>query len=195
MNTKRVYPLGLFALILVPLIVYAQVFGPTTRTRQLTVTPGATVVEDLTVNGTCTGCGSSIDADSGSFEVTWPTACTTTPSQTWNYARVGKIVSLYVLDSVSCTSDSASFISAVGDLPASLRPVAATRFTPFAVVDNGTASNACVSIGSDGTIALIRLDSGNFTCSSTQNWTASGTKAWNVATNTIPRTITYALAP
>lgn len=35
----------------------AQISGPTTRTPRLTVSPGPTSVEDLTVNGTCTGCG------------------------------------------------------------------------------------------------------------------------------------------
>lgn len=37
----------------------AQVFGPTTRTPQLTVSPGATSVQNLTINGTCTGCPTS----------------------------------------------------------------------------------------------------------------------------------------
>lgn len=37
-------------------IASAQVFGPTTRTPQLTVSPGPTAVQDLTINGTCTGC-------------------------------------------------------------------------------------------------------------------------------------------
>ena len=35
----------------------AQVSGPTTHTPTLTVSPGPTDVQDLTVNGTCTGCG------------------------------------------------------------------------------------------------------------------------------------------
>jgi hypothetical protein len=38
----------------------AQVFGPTTKTSKLTVSPGATVVQDLTVNGTCTGCAAAV---------------------------------------------------------------------------------------------------------------------------------------
>lgn len=37
----------------------AQVFGPTTRTPQLTVSPGNTSVQNLTINGTCTGCPTS----------------------------------------------------------------------------------------------------------------------------------------
>lgn len=37
----------------------AQVFGPTTRTPQLTVSPGNTSVQNLTINGTCTGCPST----------------------------------------------------------------------------------------------------------------------------------------
>lgn len=37
----------------------AQVSGPTIRTPQLTVTPGNTSVQNLTVNGTCTGCVTS----------------------------------------------------------------------------------------------------------------------------------------
>lgn len=37
----------------------AQVSGPTTRTPFLTVTPGATSVQNLTINGTCTGCPTS----------------------------------------------------------------------------------------------------------------------------------------
>lgn len=40
-------------------IASAQVFGPTTRTPQLTVSPGPTAVQNLTINGTCTGCPTS----------------------------------------------------------------------------------------------------------------------------------------
>lgn len=53
------------AIVLLPCAMYfalpddahAQASGPTIRTRQLTVSPGDTVVENLVVNGTCTGCG------------------------------------------------------------------------------------------------------------------------------------------
>lgn len=54
--------LSIFALGLLPvacLVLMGQSFGPTTRTPRLTVDPGPTIVEDLTINGTCTGCPST----------------------------------------------------------------------------------------------------------------------------------------
>lgn len=114
--------------------------------------------------------------ETGTFEVTWETACTTTPTQTWNYARIGNVVTIRMVDNVSCTSDSTGFASTDADWPASLRPAGTITITGFRVFDNGVADadQGCFQITAAGIPSMER--SVGSPCSATA-WTASGTKS------------------
>jgi hypothetical protein len=120
----------------------------------------------------------------GTFTVTWEQACTTNPTQTWNYAVSGNVVILAPTEEVSCTSDSTSFISAAGDLPAAIRQNTASVVSLAVGVraqDNGADTEACLRIESGFSLALSRVTAGF--CSTANNWTASGTKAMFGTTN------------
>ncbi len=124
----------------------------------------------------------------GTFEATWDNACTTTPSQTWNYVVTGQMVTLYMVDTVpNCTSDSTSFAAAAGTAPAAIRPASGFReFTGIPVTDNGTASaNGCMSISSNGSMAMSRTTTSN--CDAT--WTNSGNKGMGNGVNSFSYTL------
>jgi hypothetical protein len=120
----------------------------------------------------------------GTFTVTWVQACTTNPTQTWNYAVSGNVVILTPTQEVSCTSDSTSFISTGGDLPAAIRQNTASVVelaVGIRAQDSGADTEACLRIESDYSLALSRVTAGF--CSTANNWTASGTKAMFGTTN------------
>lgn len=74
----------------------AQVFGPTTRTPQLTVSPGATTVQDLTINGTCTGCPTLSNSAATVTGNTESGDCSTQRTASASYKRVANIVFVQV---------------------------------------------------------------------------------------------------
>lgn len=132
-------------------------------------------------------------SSSGSFEVEFSDACTTTPSMTWDWVRVGKILTITWQDSVSCTSDSTGFGNSTAQIPAGLRPVAAMTFPLLQVMNNSVTEVGCVRITTGGAVSVIREDASNFNCTASQAWTASGGKGWTTTTGNVLRTITYAI--
>jgi len=124
--------------------------------------------------------GVDITGATGTFEATWATACTTTPSQTWNYAVIGNMVTLRMVDTVSCTSDSTSFGTTSADVPAAIRPAGHVYFLSHAT-DNGSGTKACFQITTAGVMNML-IDTGAGACFSA-SWTASGSKGFLVYPN------------
>lgn len=121
--------------------------------------------------------GVDLTVEEGTFEITWETACTTTPSQTFDYVRHGNVVTLKMVDSVACTSDSTSFTSTDADIPASLRPAQFVVLGPLGVVNNTTeAEIGCLNISVAGIPTIRRASGSPNTPCNISTWTASGSK-------------------
>lgn len=153
----------------------------------------------VSINGSpvctvATGCGSGgVAQTTGSFSLTWPNACTTTPTQSWTYTKTGNVVVIHALNSATCTSDSASFVTAVGDLPAAIRPTT-TTLTFGAITRNNSANDltpGCLNIEPNGTVSVFRSDGIASPC--TTGWTNSGAKQLGGESNGFPATFTYTL--
>lgn len=117
--------------------------------------------------------------ETGSFTVNYGNACTTTPSQTWDYIKIGNQVTIK-LDSTSgfpCTGDVTSFSS--GAVPAALIPpdnAISPVFGDGGCQDNGTVVQCSMSIS--GGLGLMSMAdcSGGAACNAT-GWQATGNRA------------------
>jgi hypothetical protein len=179
---------------LVALLTMAQISGPTTRTPRLTVGPGDTTVTDLIVLGECTGCGGGgggLTQTSDTFELTWEASCTADVAQTWRYVLTGDLVTLTMVDALSCTADVAGFASDA-DMPMAIRPAQSINFgTGLGATDNNTPLDTiavCLRVNTSGSVNIIRGASGDLTCagSGTGGWTSGargltngGSGGWN----------------
>lgn len=145
----------------------------------------------LRADGACTAASGGVTQTTGTFEITWPTACTTTPSQTWLYTKTGNVVTLRMVDSVSCTSDSTSFNSAVGDLPSTLRPAVDTIIFGVPTVNTAVGDTllGCLIIQTNGQILAARSAGVPF-CGDI--WTNSSTKGLSLPAG-YPPTFVYTL--
>lgn len=131
--------------------------------------------------------------ETGSFTVNYGNACTTTPSQTWDYIKIGNQVTIK-LDATSgfpCTGDTTSFSS--GAVPAALIPpdnVISPMFGDGGCQDNGTVVQCAMSI-SGGLGLMAQADcSGGGACNAT-GWQATGNRAGFA----LGVTFTYSLDP
>lgn len=140
-----------------------------------TVDAVALAATDVTVNG------ASIAAESGTFEAQYDDACTTTPSQTVNYMRIGNLVTLRFVDNITCTSDATAFATTGTPVPSAIRPTADVMLGGFQVVDNSTTQLGCAKITSAGNVVIHRDPTPFGQCGST--WTGSGTKTFVINTS------------
>lgn len=140
---------------------------------------GTVVMSAATVGGSnvCradgTNCPSSLAQTTGSYTAT-ATGCTTSPTITIEYVRIGNIRSLYI-PAISCTSNATSFTLTGG--PTDVRPTSAAGSSVLSSYTNNGVADAggIASMGTDGTLTLGFVNSGAtlfFT-----SWTSSGTKA------------------
>lgn len=110
--------------------------------------------------------------ESGSFVATFTNGCTTDITLDLAWVRVEQQVTLSVTaDSGTCTSNSNGMATAVGDLPANLRPSITKEGYFGAAIDNGSVVSSCILLLSDGQLTVRITPS----CG-TGNWTATGDK-------------------
>lgn len=119
----------------------------------------------------------------GNFTATYVTGFTTNVTQVINYVLDGSVVTLRFTAGASGTSDSTQFVTAAGDVPASLRPAANLNIRGFNATDNGASIEACLRINTDGSIGWYAVSAPGATCAQS-GWTASGTKTMPVSVNT-----------
>jgi hypothetical protein len=121
---------------------------------------------------------SSIDITpaSGTVTASFDDACSTTPTATLDYQRIGNVVVMRVddLSGFTCTGDSASFRTTGTPLPASIRPAEnVVSAIQGGFTNNGTATQACWFIEASGNVSFnVNATSG---CAGT--WTASGVRS------------------
>ena len=98
------------------------------------------------------------------------TGCTTSPTATIKYTKVGRLVNLWLETSLFATSNTTT--CTLTGAPAEIRPSGFNRSgTLVRAVDNGNNAAGYVDIGTDGTITLNASVSGGA-------FTASGTKGF-----------------
>lgn len=121
---------------------------------------------------------------SGTFTVNFDSACTTTPSVTFNYYVIGPLVTIAPASTSGfpCTGDSANFSTSSADVPSNLRPSSTAVESGIVVgqfLDN--AANASGSIYIDNAGHMLLLNCTTVTsCAAT--WTASGNRNWVITT-------------
>jgi hypothetical protein len=113
---------------------------------------------------------------SGTVTASFDDACSTTPTATLDYQRIGNVVVMRVddLSGFACTGDSASFRTTGTPLPAAIRP-AENIVSPIqgGFTNNGTATQACWFVEASGNVSFnVNATSG---CAGT--WTASGNRS------------------
>ena len=116
----------------------------------------------------------------GTFNVNWSGACTTTPVQPWVYTKTGNVVSIRASAGFQCTSDIVGFISDA-DMPADIRPANATVVYGVLTRDNGTLSSlaGCLNLAASGTMQVSQsttsvCNGGNFTAFGTKGMMEQG---------------------
>lgn len=115
---------------------------------------------------------------SGSFTATLATGCTTTPTFTVNYYKVGAMVTLWTAVGtgaafVSCTGNATSRVTDAS-LPVLIRPATDKPTVPIDVTDNSVAALACAKVTSTGTLSWTKSLSGSIDGCTGSNWTNSG---------------------
>ena len=116
----------------------------------------------------------------GEFTVTFDDACTTSPTLTVDYAKMGNIVVIHPNDwslgGGSCTSDSTFFRESGTSVPAAIRPTTYTVLmrTGGGLQDNSVAVDGCIAITASGQFQFARFTSN--ICNQS-GWTAGGSKA------------------
>lgn len=81
------------------------------------------------------------------------TGCTTSPTGTINYKRVGDLVTLYVNSQLIGTSNSTA--KTITGMPAGIRPTN-SKFGYCPVIDDDVSTGGTFTVGSNGTITLNR---------------------------------------
>ena len=105
------------------------------------------------------------------FTADW-SGFTTSPSTIWSYRQTGNIVTVRPQTSLSNVSNTTALTSGATDIPAAIRPTAATVFSVYDVIDNGTAGAGIIQFSSAGKITFFaRLATLTFTASGTKGFT------------------------
>lgn len=173
--------------------------GTTWETKSVpdcTDTGGNHLNYTASTNAFSCGTSGSGAGSTGSFTLTWTTACTTSPTTLVEYTldSTGTVVTWLVnsMSATSCTSDSTAFATDAGDVPANLRPTSADITTiGVRTMDNSAldATMGCITVTTDGTAIVRRPTNGCL-----GGWTNTGNKAIN-GTAGVGTTISYRLDP
>lgn len=131
---------------------------------------------------------------SGTFTVTYPNCCTTTPTQNWAFTKftdgVTASCTVYPTDIASGTGDAVTFNNSGGtQLAAAERPVQQQVFWAGGATNNGASVAATLTITTTGGVFL-----GNSTFDFNGAWTNSGAREWP-ATNLSFPSFTYRCTP
>lgn len=157
-------------------------FSSNSVARGLVSNAGVWSLWEGTNNIAAAGLMQAATFESGTFVGTL-TGCTTSPTQNFNYVRVGQIVTISLASSLSATSN-ANTLTVTG-LPAALQPTRTQRALCI-LTDNSVVSTGYLQVSASTTITFAYATS--LVSWSTAGFTAAGTKGVQSAT-----TITYSL--
>ena len=90
------------------------------------------------------------------------TGCTTSPTASITYVRVGRLVTVNIASFLFATSNTTDCTITGG--PIGMRPIASTKTsTVVKVLDNSVGVAGLITVGTDGVLTLSRLDGAVFT--------------------------------
>lgn len=115
--------------------------------------------------------GTGISQSTGTGNLSYANACTTTPTQGYAYVLTGMTVTLTFTSQFACTSDSTAMISDA--LPSAIRPARTQVFLSQAQ-NAGSVTQACFALDTSGVLTWYQVASGQ--CATSGTWTASGSK-------------------
>lgn len=122
--------------------------------------------------------GGQVNVQQGTFTVGFDDACTTTPTITFGYVKIGPVVTLTVKTiSGSCTSDSSGYAVTTQAVPAFLRPPNTITTPYFQCVDAGVNGTCVMSLNYFGTIQVYRITVSGSNVITNASWTNTGNKA------------------
>lgn len=172
--------------------------GTTWQTKALTSCSTASSAVTYNTSTNAWGCNtiasSALAITSGTFTVTYPICCSTTPTQNWAFTKttdgVTASCTIYPTDIATGTGDSVNFSNTGGtQLPAAERPLQEVVFWGGAGGDAGANASTVIRFSTAGAVNIGKsaFDWGGA-------WTASGSREWP-ATNLSFPTFTYRCTP
>jgi len=130
---------------------------------------------------------SSVDMtpSSGTFTATYTNACTTSPTQSIRWYKIGSVVTMTAAAATgNCTADTTTFDTDSTDVPAAIRPTTSAAYSAgFGANNNGTSVTAMIEIATNGEIIVNRCGAVTGTCDGGA-WTGSGNRAldaWTIS--------------
>lgn len=148
----------------------------------LTMTRSGTTVSTLNLQGNevqVNGLPISGSGAQGTFTASFDTACSTTPTVTYDWTRSGNLVVLYPVATAGfpCTGDSTSFVTTGAPVPAAIRPNTNADTAPHpGYTDNSVSTWAQVTVTSGGNISYNKCTALNTTCNGA-GWTAANNRS------------------
>lgn len=141
------------------------------------------------IQGSTDGGSTNIDMtpQSGTFVATFDDACTTSPTVTFDYQRIGNLVVLMTVSNsgFTCTGDDTDFQTTGTPVPVSLRPSTNAATGIFAgFTNNGTATLGCMAVLTTGNI-IFGTSAASAACTYTASWTAAGARGVPLASSPI----------
>jgi hypothetical protein len=131
-------------------------------------------VGNNTDNPTFTVNGVALTPSVGTGTLTLSTGCTSSPTATFNYSKIGNVVTLRMMTSLSCTSNSTIKSMAAATLPAAIRPTTNACVGVVGASNNATGGFASVRVTNGG-----GLDIGWQNDCAGASWTSSGVTTIN----------------
>ncbi len=120
---------------------------------------------------------------SGTFTASYTNACTTTPTQSIRWYKVGNLVTMTAAAAISCTGDTTTFDTDATDIPAAIRPSTSNVYSAgFGANNNGASATAQIEL-QGGEIVVNRCGAVTGTCDGGA-WTGAGTRgldAWTLS--------------
>lgn len=120
---------------------------------------------------------------SGTFTASYTNGCTTTPTQSIRWVKIGNLVTMTAAAALSCTADTTVFDTDSTDIPAAIRPTTSNVYSAkFGANNNSTSVSAMIEL-QGGEIIVNRCDAVTGTCDGGA-WTGSGTRgldAWTLS--------------
>ena len=86
----------------------------------------------------------------GSFTATFSSGFTTTPTVTFNYTKIGRVVTIHADGTLAATSDTTTLQCDSGDVPAAIRPTETVVTGVWGIEDNGSHAAGTIKVTNAG---------------------------------------------
>lgn len=159
-----------------------ELYGGTGNAARLQSNDGAHLFV-LASAGGITYDGVDVTPSTGTFTATYNDGCTTSPTQSVRWTKIGNLVTMTAAAAISCTSDTTIFNSVSTDVPAAIRPTTSSVYSAGFGASNNTASATAQIEIAGGQLVINRCGAVTGTCDGGA-WSNAGTKgldAWTLS--------------